>query len=118
MTQAIQSIKKVGLFLLGVVTILFGFKANVVNTQTKPEASEATTPEVAKKAPANVAPDKAPEDTEATQHKPKTKVEKAKPERAHASKVRWNKGKKWKPADNVSNVEANSSAKPNTTLEK
>ncbi len=91
MTQTIQSIKKIGLFLLGVVTIVLGFKANVANAQTKPETAEMKTPEIAEKMSTNEASGMASNTDKAANKKPETKLEKAKPERAHASKGRWKK---------------------------
>jgi hypothetical protein len=86
-TQVIQSIKNVGLLLLGVVMIVTGYRVNDTRRQAQAEleAANARALEIAEQARAQEAVDKARAAEQATQKKPKTTVEKAKPEMASAT---------------------------------
>ncbi len=81
MTQLIHAIKKIGMFLFGVIVIALGYNINNAQAQTKPEQDANTVKAQEASAP------------EATQDKAsaKTTTEKAKPEKAHASKYKKKK---------------------------
>ena len=86
--RLMQSIKNIGLFLFGVVLIVTGHKVNDAHAQAKADAEAAKTKEVVEKAKAQEAVEKtrATEKAKAAPKKVRTTVEKAKPEKASASK--------------------------------
>jgi len=88
MTQVMQSIKNVVLFLFGVVMIVAGYSVNDAHAQAKADAAEKARAEEA------AAVEKARIAEETAKAKAKTTVEKAKPEKASASKYKKDKKEK------------------------
>lgn len=87
MTQLIQSIRNVGLLLFGVVMVATGYRVNDTRRQAQAEleAANARALEIAEQARAQEAADRARAAEQTTQKKPRTTVEKAKPEMASAT---------------------------------